>query len=283
MFTQFNNNHKEATSPISFESVDACYKSTLWKSKGENLTYKVIKYNNKYDVEVLCLELGNIMHVSLAALRFGHIKNPYFRGKYGGYFGEGPYTKHGNPKAYNTWANIHKRLAEENQYTSRNKAYTGTVIDENWHNFQVFADWYEKYIGLLNPKYYNKYQIDKDILTWDTNIKLYSPQTCCIVPEQINIACANLYRDRYVESNLPMGVHANSSSKSSSYTINISLYGESPYPGTFETPEEAFMVYKQTKEKYLKELADFYYNENAILKNVYDALYSIDIKPFKTF
>lgn len=276
---QHNKGHEGAEVPITFNSTNDCYRGTIWETDVEHLHYIVLHYNNKYDVEIQCLEIGNIMHVRLAALRGKSIKNPYLKNKFGGFFGDGPYTKHGYPKTYTTWYKILYRLDEDIQKsTSKNAAYAGTTIDENWLNFQVFADWYVNYVSELNPKYFTEYQIDKDILTWDTGIKRYSPETCCIVPEAINLACSNYGRERTVED-LPIGVHCNGTG-GKSFSINISMYGKSPYLGTFSTSEEAFKVYKMNKEQYLKELADFYYNENAIKLDVYKALYNIDIKPY---
>lgn len=277
MFEQHNKGHEGAFAPVVFETTNDAYKGTIWVSKTEQLHYVVLEYRSKYDVVVQCLELGNIQHVYLAALRAGAIKNPYYKGKYGGYFGEGPYTKAGHRKAYNVWKNMITRVTEEGQMTSRNAKYVGVIVDERWYNYQVFADWYERYMLRLNPKYHDEYQIDKDILTYYSDIKMYSPETCCLVPEAINKALDGLYRNRIAESDLPMGVHSNGKT----FSVNISIYGKQPYLGVFNSPEEAFICYKTEKEKYIKELADFYYSENAILKDVYDALYAIEIYPYK--
>ena len=42
--------------------------------------------------------------------------------------------------------------------------------------------------------------------------------------------------------------------------------------GTFDTPEEAFMKYKEVKEVYIKEVADKY--KDVIDPRVYEALYA---------
>lgn len=108
--------------------------------------------------------------------------------------------------------------------------------------------------------------------------KIYSPNTCCMVPSAINYAISSLDRERVVE-NLPIGVHKNT--YNDKYIVNISLGNQNPHPylGEFNTPEEAFMTYKATKEKYIRELADYYYSINAIYKEVRDKLYTVNIEP----
>ena len=275
---QRNINHPGANPPVIFNSVNDCYKGTVWVSN-EGLHYVVLQYNSKFDIIVKCIEIGNIMSVKLYPLRTGSIKNNYLRGKYGGYFGDGKYTKHGNIKAYLSWTNMLRRTSIEGQINNiRNISYIGVSVYDQWYNFQIFAEWFEKYISQLNPEYYNDYQLDKDILTFNNhNIRMYSPDTCSIVPSAINFALASQEKNR--TEDLPTGVHKNSEN---SYSINIST-GNSriTYIGVYKNPEDAFLAYKKAKENYLHELADFYYNKGCILKNVYDALYNINIVPYK--
>lgn len=262
--------------PVEFESTNHAYKNSIWKTN-EGYNVKVLNYIDKYNV-VIQFEDGFIMTVSLAALRAGSIKNPFKPNKHGAYFGYGDYTKRYHIKIYTTWSNIFKRLDVENQINnSRNNVYKNVSICEEWYNYQNFAQWYDIYISSLNPDLYDEYQIDKDILQWELEYKIYSPQTCCLVPKQINLAFSNLYRDRIKEPDLPMGVHKNSNK----YSINISIGGSSPYIGNFDTASEAFEQYKYHKEKYLHDIAKYYLSINAIHKDIYDAICRIEIKPFK--
>ena len=49
--------------------------------------------------------------------------------------------------------------------------------------------------------------------------------------------------------------------------------------GTFNTLEEAFQAYKTTKEKVIKEVADYYKNKYPKLpKKLYDALYAYEVE-----
>ena len=48
------------------------------------------------------------------------------------------------------------------------------------------------------------------------------------------------------------------------------------YLGTYDTIEDAFLVYKSFKEKYIKEVADEY--KELIPQKLYDALYKYEIE-----
>lgn len=252
------------------------YKNSIWTTN-EGYQIRVVEYNDKYNIEIEFLYNGYHKIVTLAALNSGAIKNPFHPGKYGNYFGDGPYGKHSHITIYTTWTNIFKRLDPEHQETnSRNRKYKNVSICNEWLNYQNFAFWYDSYISSLNIDLIDSYQLDKDILQWEQEYKIYSPNTCCIVPYQINQCIDNLYKERVVE-NLPMGV---TQSGKNTFTINLSINGKIGYFGVFDSPEEAFIVYKKEKEKHIRELADYYYSINAIKENVYNALYNINIKPY---
>ena len=74
---------------------------------------------------------------------------------------------------------------------------------------------------------------------------------------------------------LPAGVNHNGNN----YSAGFTKYGKEVYIGTYKTSEEAFLAYKEAKESYIRELADYYYSINAIHKEIRDILYRIDIQP----
>ena len=96
---------------------------------------------------------------------------------------------------------------------------------------------------------------------------VYSPDTCCFVPHIINcitISC------KKVRGNLPVGVHKHM--KCNKYSVN---FKSEVYLGGFNTPEEAFQVYKSLKEAYIKDIAEVYLNK--IDSKVYDKLTSWEV------
>ena len=81
-------------------------------------------------------------------------------------------------KVYTIWAALLQRC-----YSKTNKlkhpTYEGCYVCSEWHDFQNFAEWY------VNHKFYGLgYHLDKDLLV--VGNKVYSPQTCTLVPRIIN-------------------------------------------------------------------------------------------------
>jgi hypothetical protein len=50
------------------------------------------------------------------------------------------------------------------------------------------------------------------------------------------------------------------------------------YLGFFKTSGEAFSVYKESKEAYIKDVAQEYYDKGLITINVYDALMKYEVE-----
>lgn len=119
---------------------------------------------------------GFVRVVRASELRNGKARDPYYPNVFGvGYLGEGKYKGNNVADAYNAWYAMLQRV-----YST--KHYVGCSVAVEWHNFQVFADWYYKHYKL-------GYQLDKDILGTS---KQYGPNTCMYVPRSINNAEAVL-------------------------------------------------------------------------------------------
>ena len=200
-----------------------------------------------------------------AEIKDGRVKNPYHKSKFGiGYIGEGKYkpwntVKQENHRYYTTWNGMLERCYSKRSLV-KHPTYKDVTVCEEWHNFQVFAEWYEN-------SHINSWQLDKDILVKGN--KIYSPETCCFVPHEINTLFIKQNNNR---GKYPIGVHkANTKFKA---TMNVN--GKVVRLGTFNTPEEAFQAYKIAKEQYIKEIADKWRGQ--IPKRIYEAMYNHTIK-----
>ena len=149
--------------------------------------------------------------------------------------------------------------------TRKKALHTQTArVATNGYFLATFKRWYESFN-------YQDYHLDKDILV--KNNKVYSPDTCCLVPPEINMLFTKRQNDRGKQ---PIGVCYIKRSGKYSATIhklrNVHL-------GFFDTPEEAFQAYKSAKETYVKELATKYFQEGKITQRVYQALmeYQVEI------
>ena len=125
---------------------------------------------------------------------------------------------------------------------------------DEWHNYQNFAKWFEENRYEVNERLH----IDKDILFPRTNI--YSPETCLLVPQTINMMFMNKPNKR----GLPNGIVQYKSGYLAKYNHQ--------QLGIYPTVELAYEAYSNEKEKAIKELAETY--KNIIPKRVYDALYA---------
>lgn len=193
-----------------------------------------VKFNNNY-----------VTISTYSCIKKGNISNPYHPSVYGkGYTGEGVYdTKGANSLCYKKWNGMLER-AYSKDYHIKKPTYIGCTVDERWHNFQVFAEWFHK-----TWKYFmdNTWQLDKDIVKKGN--KTYSPETCEIIPRTVN---SLLVKNDARRGNLPIGVTL----KHKKFFAQINKNGKVLPLGYFNTPEEAFSAYKEAKEEWIKEVAN---------------------------
>lgn len=164
---------------------------------------------------------------------------------------------------YKVWSSIMLRATNEKHKKTHN-AYKDCSICDEWLTLSNFRKWFE------DPA--NGYQeglhIDKDILVKGN--KEYAPDKCCFVPREINNAISIQPKGR-----CPIvGVKPNKNK----FEVRINRNGKREYLGLFNTPEDAFAVYKHHKEQYVKELAEKYFQEGKITQKVYDALMKYEVE-----
>lgn len=165
--------------------------------------------------------------------------------------------------SYLAWTSMLERCCSS-RYQSHKTTYVGCSICEDWLVFSNFKKWFE------DPKngYQEGYCLDKDILVKGN--KVYSPQTCCLVPVEINSLLTNRKQHR---GPYPIGV---TKLKNGKYQARIGERRKTI--GTFISQEEAFNAYKDVKERHIKSIAEKYVQEGKITKKVYDALMKYEVE-----
>ena len=227
----------------------------------EGYEVEVIKYLGRQNCTIKFnngLELDGLQYSNI---KRGKVKNPYHKSVYGvGYLGEGEFLIQKSCSKCSTWRNIISRCYSGTTQ-EKHPTYKNCSVDERWHNFQNFAKWYEE-------NYISEWHLDKDILFKGN--KIYSPQTCCFVPAEINTL---FVKNNIRRGDSPIGVFK---TKSGKFSASINKYGTLIHLGTFDTIEEAFQIYKTTKEVYIKKVADEW--RPLIKPRVYDAMYAYEVE-----
>lgn len=238
----------------------------------EGYEFEIIEYINSSQVIIkLVSDVHNFVKTTqYATLKNGEIKNPFHKSVYNvGFIGVGNYVAKVNRKNtpyYNIWKTMIQRCYDK-KFQQKYPTYKDCTVCEEWHNFQNFAKWYEE----------NYYEVDGEQMHLDKDIivkgnKVYSPETCIFVPERINYLFLKSNSSR---GNLPIGVCKNGNK----YVSFLKGYEQvkNGYLGMFNTIEEAFCIYKKTKEEYIRQIANEY--KTKIPKKLYELLikYKVEI------
>lgn len=234
----------------------------------------IVKYKGALDIDVYFPEYDwTFKNATYITFKNGNIKCPYEPRFYRiGYLGEGKYkvSKNGkDTKCYKAWIHMLERCYNE-KYKKKKPTYENCKVCDEWLNFQNFAKWY----------YENYYEIEGQIMCLDKDIlikgnKIYSPETCIFVPNTINSLFTKSDKAR---GNTPIGVNE----QKNKFRAQCSVYDfgnkkkKRIYLGSYDTSEEAFEVYKQFKEKYIKQVADLY--KDKIPQKLYQAMYKYEVE-----
>lgn len=169
-------------------------------------------------------------------------------------------------KPYRLWVGMLDRCYNE-QYHKKHNTYIGCSVCDEWLYYPNFKKWIisqKNYSSMkANP---NEWNIDKDILI--KNNKIYSPDTCCIVPKSINLLLVNNEAKR---GEYPVGVCMTKDGIVASIN-NPYIPQKTIRLGTFKNVADAFKKYKETKEMYIKQVANDAYKNGDIDKRCYEAM-----------
>ena len=209
-------------------------------------------YRSAADIDVYFPEYNwTFKHVQYNKIKSGEIKCPYEPRYYGvGYLGEGKYKTWENGKN-TTWFKIWYHILErcyDPKFHEKEPTYKDCILEDYLLNFQNMGKW-------ISENYYEvpgeKMCLDKDILKKGN--KIYSRETCIFVPQRINTLFTKCNNSR---GKSPIGVTPRPAGNYQAYCGDG--YGKLIPLGTYSTKEEAFNVYKEYKEKIIKEVIDSY-------------------------
>lgn len=206
----------------------------------------------------------NRQYVDVVKGQIKNIKHPSIYGV--GYVGQGEYITSKNYKSYQLWVSMIQR-GHSAKFHLKEPTYKDVTVCKEWHNFQNFAKWYE---DNYNPKTMKGWDLDKDILSKE--FKIYSAQTCCFVPTEINLIFALKYKHN---DECPIGIIKTKHS----YIVRVNKGDNREYVGSFKTLSEAIIVNKRVKEAYVKEVAQKW--KHLISYKVYEILLNHTIENYQ--
>lgn len=211
------------------------------------------------------------IHTNYKHFLSGQVKNPYHPTIFNvGILGDKlPAKENGKiTKEYNTWSSMLRRCFDE-KYKNKKPTYKDVTCCKEWLLFDNFYEWLHDQKNFKKWLSNDKWSIDKDILV--KNNKIYSPETCCLVPNKIN---SLFIKNNAKRNNLPIGVQKHQKKYRACFNF-FNKYTEFPVR---DTVNEAFMDYKHYKEDFIKEVAKEEYLKENITKECYEAMMDYQVK-----
>ena len=230
--------------------------------------FKIVGYTSSTKVDVVFLETGFKTTTHIGLITRGEVKD-CFKPTVQGFGIIGTENVRDNEgvilETYRKWESMIGRVYSKSVKTDVNNPYFSTSISEDFRWFKDFRSWCEKQIGFGNQGWH----LDKDILVKGN--KVYSEDTCCFVPPEINslIIKADSIRGKYL-----IGIYEDK--QVGKFKVRISVEGKQKHIGRYYCEKEAFYAYKQAKEAYIKEVAEKW--KDKIDPKVYDALMQYEVE-----
>ena len=237
----------------------------------QGMDMEIIRYKNTYDLDIKFSDGTIVKNVQYNNFKKGGILNhniPSYLNV--GYMGYGKYKSRINrlkTEEYIKWGSMLTRCYSEKLGQREN--YIDCEVCDEWKNFQNFAEWYNK----------NKYVVpDLETLELDKDVKfkrnkIYSPETCLLIPKRLNSIILNRHNYR---GNACIGVYYRE--KDGKYIAGCNtLKDKNRYLGTFDTEIEAFNAYKNAKENEIYRVLQLY--KDYLPNDTYNAIlnYKIEI------
>lgn len=226
---------------------------TLSKIIEQKSNYIVIEFQDEYKTN---------LRTSYVNWKNNEFKNPYDKSVLNvACIGKVKGTENGKvKKSYKTWYSMINRCYNKD-FHNIEKTYKDCSVCNEWLCYENFEKWYNE----------NYYEIDGENMHLDKDIiikgnKVYSSETCCFVPQRINKL---FIKNDKIRGDLPIGVSHNRSRHNFLVQCCTKTNRTKKY---FKDKNEAFLFYKNIKEKYIKEVADEY--KDKIPQKLYEAMYN---------
>ena len=230
-----------------------------------NNTNIVVEFQDNYKFRV---------NTIYANFKSGSIKNPYYPSVFGVGITGIKYPRCidcKNTREYETWKQMLRRCFSKRE-KERNHAYIKAACCDEWLNYENFYEWLHDQSNFNQWISGKRWALDKDILIKIN--KLYSPETCCLVPQNVN--CLFLKREAE-RGRYPIGVSYRKDGFLAS--CHNPFTNKREEIGYYSTPENAFYLgYKPYKENIIKQVAEIEYNSGNITEECYRAMMNYEVE-----
>lgn len=225
---------------------------------------EIIEVRGCNDIDVMFIATKTLSNTRADKVRNGGLRDKFAPTLYNkGIIGEGITSIRGKVVgAYTAWGNMLTRCYNP-KYHKSFPTYTNCSVSPEWLLYTGFVKWYSE-------NYVYGWHLDKDILG---DGMLYSPETCVYLPQDLNQI---LTLNKSARGSSPVGVTYQKSSNK--FHAQINLLAGSHSLGLWATEEEeAFSAYKESKESFLKERANYHKSMGNINEAVYTKLMEFEV------
>lgn len=225
----------------------------------------VLEYFGCMNVKAQFLESGHIFNTQIGELKRVRFRDPCKKILFGvACIGIGVFETRKNNKTvpiHRIWRDMIRR-GYDPKYKAKRKSYEHVIVCKDWLNYQNFAAW-------ASLKYVENWDLDKDLLS--SAFKIYSPETCCFLPPEINQSIP-----RILKSKLPTGVDTRNNK---TFSIRITIDGIRINKFGYKRIEDASIAYLNLLKEKLSGLAEKYKSNLDV--RAYEKLKSFDFPKFK--
>lgn len=231
----------------------------------------VTKYFNYENVHVRFIDTGYETVARIDHIRGGSVRDKYLPTVHGiGVLGDEVAKVNGEHTAeYKVWSSMITRC-HSSEYHKVQPTYKDCSVSDKFVFFSYFREWCNDQIGFKSLDDKGKpFALDKDVLIKGN--KVYSEDTCAFLPREINNLMINCSKSR---GDSAIGTCYSKAHKK--YLSKIRKCGKLIHLGHFDSELEAFLVYKEAKEAYIKDVANKW--KDHIDQRAYNALMNYEVE-----
>jgi len=168
-------------------------------------------------------------------------------------------------REYKLWQDMLKRCFDE-KCKQKYPTYQDVTCCGEWLYLSKFIG----DVSMMKGYTLRGWHLDKDILIKGN--KVYSKDTCCFVPQEVN---SLLIKSDKTRGEYPVGVYFHK--RYGKFMAQLRINDKKKFLGYFNTAEEAFQAYKAAKEAHIKAVATKW--KDQLDERVYQALinYTVSI------